>query len=234
MEEELLSATAPNNDWQYELYNKLRARTPPTTLPSGSDQKAREEAFKKGYASLAAQRNLYAFTLMRLTSSRTRLAQLHHFANAASEVYFNSYWTKAEVDDLIEQIARRRSCLSTISASAPTTSRRLRATKEVNLWDMSARPPGMQRPRYNIDQASQIIRAALAPLGAEYGRELAALLDPANGRMDIVAGEHRKRGGFSRASSAMTASFTARALPVPTTMCAFWRTSPHMPCIANS
>jgi oligoendopeptidase F len=38
----------------------------------------------------------------------------------------------------------------------------------------------------------------LAPLGAEYGRELAALLDPANGRMDIVPGEHRKRGGFSK------------------------------------
>ena len=40
-EEELLSATAPNNDWQYDLYEKLRARTPPTAVTSGTaDQKS--------------------------------------------------------------------------------------------------------------------------------------------------------------------------------------------------
>src|SRR5437667_5066870 len=39
-EEELLNATAPNNDWQYDLYAKLRARTPPTTVTGASDQKA--------------------------------------------------------------------------------------------------------------------------------------------------------------------------------------------------
>src|SRR5207244_1671713 len=70
--------------------------------------------------------------------------------------------------------------------------------KEVHVWDLSVRPPALQRPRFTIDQASRIIRDALAPLGAEFGQELAALLDPANGRMDIVPGEHRKRGGFSK------------------------------------
>jgi oligoendopeptidase F len=197
-EEELLSATAPNNDWQYELYNKLRVRTPSTPLPSGSDQMARGEAFKKGYASLAAQRDLYAFALMRLATSRTRLAQLHHFADAPSEAYFDSYWTKAEVDDLIEQIAQKADLFKRYQRIRADYVKKIMGYKEVNLWDMSARPPGMQLPRYNIDQASQIIRDALAPLGAEYGRELAALLDPANGRMDIVPGKHRKRGGFSR------------------------------------
>jgi oligoendopeptidase F len=38
----------------------------------------------------------------------------------------------------------------------------------------------------------------MKPLGPEYGNELAALLDPANGRMDIVPGPFRKRGGFSK------------------------------------
>jgi oligoendopeptidase F len=42
------------------------------------------------------------------------------------------------------------------------------------------------------------MREALAPLGAEYGEELAKLLDPANGRMDIVPGNNRKSGGFSK------------------------------------
>src|ERR1043166_733148 len=84
-EEELLSATAPNNDWQAELYDKLRARQQLTLF----------------------QRDLFAFTLTRLADARTRLAQLHHFPDAASQVYFNSYWTKREVDNLLEQIRQQ-------------------------------------------------------------------------------------------------------------------------------
>src|SRR2546423_337974 len=84
-EEELLRAIAPNNDWQAELYDKLRSAPQVTRF----------------------QRDLFAFTLMRLAATRTRLAQLHRFADAASEVYFNSYWTKTEVDTLVEQIAQK-------------------------------------------------------------------------------------------------------------------------------
>jgi len=153
-EEELLSATAPNNDWPYELYEKL-------TGPQ--------------------ERELFAFALMRLAGARTRLAQLHHFDDAASEAYFNSYWTKAEVDTLLKQIAQK--------ADLYKRYQRLRA-------DYSRRIS--QPPRFTINQASEIIRNALSPLGSDYGRELAALLDAANGRMDIVPGEHRKRGGFSQ------------------------------------
>ena len=63
-EEELLSATAPNNDWPAELYDKLRESQQVTRF----------------------QRDLFAFTLTRLAGARTRLAQLHHFPNAASQV----------------------------------------------------------------------------------------------------------------------------------------------------
>jgi oligoendopeptidase F len=196
-EEESLSATAPNNDWQYDLYEKLRERLPPLTQ-RGSDQKAREETFKQRYAGLATQRDLFAFTLMRLASSRTRLAQLRHFADAPSEVYFNSYWSRAEVDELVDRLAQKADLCKRYQRVGEDHIKKITGYKEVNLWDMSVRSPGMRPPRYTIDQASQIIRDALAPLGPEYGRELAALLDPANGRMDIVPCEHRKRGGFSK------------------------------------
>ena len=161
-EEELLSATAPNNEWQAELYDKLRERQQVTLF----------------------QRDLFAFTLTRLAGAHTRLGQLHHFADAASEAYFNSYWTKTEVDNLLEQIAQQ--------AEVYKRYQRLRADHLKKIVKES------QPPRYTIDQASEIIRKALAPLGREYGRELAALLDPSNGRMDIVPGERRKRGGFSQ------------------------------------
>ena len=163
-EEELLSATAPNNDWQAELYDKLRESQQVTRF----------------------QRDLFAFTLTRLAGARTRLAQLHHFPNAASQVYFNSYWTKTEVDNLLEQIGEQ--------AELYKRYQRLRADHLKKTSGAKVTQP----PRYTIDQASEIIRNALLPLGPEYGHELAALLAPSNGRMDIVPGDHRKRGGFSQ------------------------------------
>jgi oligoendopeptidase F len=162
-EEELLSATALNNDWVAELYDELRTQSQPTQL----------------------QRDLFAFTLTRLAATRTRLARLHEYPDAASEIYFNSYWSKAEVDDLLEQIAQKADLFKRYQ--------RMRAA-----YVKSAKDTPFTPPRYSIDEASEIIRNAITPLGAEYGRELAALLDPANGRMDIVPGEHRKRGGFSQ------------------------------------
>lgn len=197
-EEQLLSATASlNRNWQAELYDKLRERVQLNPVNS-SDPKGREDGFKQRYAGLAAQRDLYAFTLIRLATARDRLSRLRGFADAPSEVYFKSYWSRAEVDNLMERIARQADLYKRYQRLRADHIKQLTGSKEVNLWDMSVRPKGMQLPRYTIDQARQIISAALAPLGAEYGRELSALLDPANGRMDIVPGDHRKRGGFSQ------------------------------------
>jgi oligoendopeptidase F len=92
-EEELLSATSPiNSEWQSDLYGKLMARTPQGTAHS------REEAFKKRYEGLASQRDLYAFTLMRLVTARNQLARLRHYEDAPSEIYFGRYSSKVEVN----------------------------------------------------------------------------------------------------------------------------------------
>src|ERR1041385_2928222 len=162
-EEELLNAIAPNNDWAAELYDK--AITQPQTT--------------------ALQRDVLAFTLTRLASGLTTLARLHHFADAASQAYFDSYWTKADVDSLVSQLAQKADLFKRYQ--------RIRAE-----YLKTQNPKLVKSPRFTIDQASEIIRKALEPLGPDYGRELSSLLDPANGRMDIVPGEHRRRGGFSR------------------------------------
>ncbi len=198
-EEELLSATESlNNDWQYELYKKLIAHTPFGTVRSAPGPKAREEGFKLGYAGFASQRDLYAFTLMRLAAAGTRLAQLRHYEDAASRAYFGRYWSKVEVNDLLEQLTRQADLYKRYQRLRADHIKKTSGSEEVNLWDLSVRPAGLQLPRFTIDQASKIMRDALAPLGAEYGEELARLLDPANGRMDIVPGINRKSGGFSK------------------------------------
>lgn len=196
-EEELLSTTAPlNAEWQSDLYEKLQARAHANPT-NASDQKGREEAFKQRYAESAAQRDLYAFVLMRLAAARDRLARMHHFADAPSEAYFGSYWTRSEVDDLLEGLAKHASLYERYQRLRAEHVKKIMGYGDVNLWDLSARPPAINVPRFTIDQASQTIREALAPLGPDYGRELEDLLNPLNGRMDIVAGDHRKRGGFS-------------------------------------
>jgi oligoendopeptidase F len=198
-EEELLSSIAPNNSWPYDLYERLRADTPTVPAPqSTTEAKDREALFKQKYANRAGQRELYAFALMKLASLRTRLADVRHFPDAASEVYFNSYLTKTEVDDLVKQIAQKADLYKRYERIRADHVKQFSGLTDVNVWDLSLRPKNLRVPRFNIEQGTEIIRNALAPFGPDYGRELAALLDPANGRMDIVPGPHRKRGGFSK------------------------------------
>jgi oligoendopeptidase F len=192
-EEELLSATAPNNEWQYELYETLRERAGNTAANEGP-----EAVFKRTYASRFALRDLYAFALMRLARTRTRLARLRHFDDAASEVYFNSYWTKRDIDKLIDQVAAHADLYKQYERIRAAHIARVTGLQSVNIWDLSRTLPDRKPPQFTIDRASTVIREAMKPLGPEYGNELAALLDPANGRMDVVPGPFRKRGGFSK------------------------------------
>jgi oligoendopeptidase F len=162
-EEELLNAIAPNNDWAAELYDKSITQRQTTPF----------------------QRDVLAFTLTRLASARSRLARLQNFPDAASQAYFDSYWTKGDIDNLLSQLAQKADLFKRYQ--------RIRAE-----YLKTQNPKLVKSPRFTIDQASEIIRNALEPLGPDYGRELSSLLDPANGRMDIVAGENRRRGGFSQ------------------------------------
>jgi oligoendopeptidase F len=201
-EEELLNATAPlNREWQYELYQKLIARTPPAnaqTKPGVPERVVREERFKQRYAALASQRDLYAFTLTRLALAGNDLARRRHFEGAAEASYFARYWSKAEVNNLLEQVAAQADLYKRYQQLRADYVRGLTGEKDAQLWDMSVRPPRFEPPRFTIEEASRTIRDALVPLGSAYGRELAALLDPMNGRMDIVPGANRKSGGFSQ------------------------------------
>jgi oligoendopeptidase F len=214
-EEELLSVTAPfNSSWQYELYQSLISRTAFGSIrtPEGEldvrkqrnaiannpDRAVREAGWKKRFAGYAAQRDLYAFTLLRLVTARNRLAQLRHYEDAPEEAYFSRcYSSKAEVADLFARIAQQADIYKRYQRLRADHARKVMKVADVNIWDTSASPAGMKPPRFTIDQARKIIREALAPLGPEYGNELALLLDPAQGRLDIVPGDNRLPGGFS-------------------------------------
>ena len=209
--------------WQFELYQEILQRTSFRSVKTEAgelnprsqraalaihpDRQVRKAGFKEFYAGFASQRDLYAFTLIEVVKARNLLAQLHQFEDAPAEVYFNSYWSKADVTDLLGRIGGHSDIYKRYQRLRANHVKKQLNYHSVHPWDISANLIGESLPRFTFEQASGIIRAALAPLGPEYGRELAQLLDPANGRLDILPGNNRKSGGFSRGFPGVTTVF---------------------------
>ncbi len=213
--EEALSIMWPwSCEWQYDLYRKLLSRTtfePVMTsagpldpqrqralVASHPDRAVREAGFKKLYAGYASHRDLYAFALISLVRARNHLAQLHEFQDAPDEVYFASYWNKAQVTELLREIAGLAGVYQRYQRLRADYARVQLGCPDAYVWDVASSLTGQEVPHFNLKEASATVRAALAPLGPEYGRELDLLLDPAQGRIDILPGRNRLPGGFSK------------------------------------
>jgi len=213
-EEELLGATYPlMTDWQGQLYqrgldrtNFGKVKTPEgeldvykqeNTLSNSPDRPAREAGFKKMYAGLASQRDLYAFGMTRLVRTRDKVSQLRHYTGYPNEVHFGLYLRTPEVKALFERIAKAADFNKQYQQLRAAHVKKISGIEDVHVWDMSVIPPGLERPRFTIDQARDAIEKTLDPFGPEYGKELAALLDPANGRLDLAPGENRVPGAFA-------------------------------------
>jgi oligoendopeptidase F len=209
-EEQLWSSMAPAAvHWQYDLWEKLRSRSAPASGQNSPDRALREAAFRKRWADLAQDRDLYAFALLRLASSRNALARLRHFDDAAAWSYFRRDLTRASVKSLLDRVAANAEVYKRYQRLRAEHVRAAMGYSDANVWDLGARPAGIAPPRFTIDEARRAILEATAPLGEEYAAQLRALLDPANGRMDIVPGPHRKSGGFSEGTLGTQSVFFA-------------------------
>jgi oligoendopeptidase F len=214
-EEELLSTIGPlAAEWPSDLYDTLLDHVPFGTVPTpagpldvrrqraaiaqNADRTVRETGFKQRYFALATQQDLFAFTLLRLARSRNALARLHHFATAADEAYFGSFLNAAEVDRLLAALADRAEVYKRYQQRRADTAKPSLGGADPHPWDIlpAATPSGP--PRFPIAEARQILSKSLAPLGPHFGAALAQLLDPKNGRLDVVSGDHRASGGFSQ------------------------------------
>jgi oligoendopeptidase F len=145
------------------------------------DPRVRREGRKKFFETLASKRDVLAFGLIQLIQMQNKLSQLHKFKNFREEFFFEEYLTSAEVKNVYDQLAAQSELY-----------RRFEKMEE-------KRRGSLQTPRFSIVEASTIIRKALEPLGSEYVDELTKLLDPKNGRIDIVGAENRlpMQGGAS-------------------------------------
>jgi oligoendopeptidase F len=191
----LIAALDPvASGWQFDLYQRLIARTDwgtvrtpdgevdvfqqSSSLRSDPDSSVRLEARRKLDQGYSRERDLYAFSLIATVRAQNAMARARGYADAPAAVFAARGLDPNSVRDLI---------------------RRVREHGEVSrrLARIQRSAPSWPKPRIPFDSACAIIRSALAPLGPEYGHELAALLNPANGRLDIGPGPTRQATGFS-------------------------------------
>ncbi len=216
-EEELLSEVEPlTSDWTAELFQRAVDRTLWGKVKAGSDmldvyqqgqeisnsqdRAVREAGFRKTYAAIASQRDIYAFSLTRLIKAANQLARVRHYKDRADEVHFEMFLTTDEVRNMYEKIALTAETYKRFQQMRVDRVKKQSGYDKVEFWDRNFTPADSPLPRFSIGDTTQILKDSLAVLGPEYSRELVALLDPANGRLDIVGGENRVPGAFANGS----------------------------------
>lgn len=214
-EQALLDQFQPEiGDWQYDLYEQvvsgisfgtvraasgeLEVDRQRHLIAANSDPRVREEGFKRRYAGYASQRDLLAFALMQTVKAQNLLAKTHHYADAPARKYDSLYCKPEETRSLLEAMAQH--------GDIPKRYEKLRAQdiergyhRPAREWDMAAPVPGLAPPSTSLSDARSIYHEAFAGLGSEYQAAFDALLDPENGRADILpgGGPSRDGGGFS-------------------------------------
>ncbi len=214
-QEELLAKLDPLLlPWFEEMYQKLVDHTDFDSIQVGTgerldvrldygrlirdeDRSIRRQSFLDYFDSYGQHRNLFAYVLLRELKTYNSLADLRKFANHPEERFFDLYLEPTHVRNVYEQIEAQGALMETYEDLRIARIAHLSGLDTVFAWDMSIVPEDFVRPRYDIVGASELIKEALAFLGDDYQEKLASLLDPDNGRIDIVSGPKRVPGAFS-------------------------------------
>ncbi|MGA9545306.1 MAG: M3 family metallopeptidase [Candidatus Sulfotelmatobacter sp.] len=214
-EQALLDLFQPQiGDWQDDLYEQIVAGISFGTVKTSSgpldvvrqrnliavnaDGRVREEGFKRRYKGFAGQRDLLAFTLLHTVEAQTALAKAHHYADAPARKYESLYFKPEETRSLLALVAQH--------GEVPKRFEKIMSQdfergyhQPAHAWDLLAPAPGFTPPTTSLSEARAIFHEAFAGLGKEYQAAFDALLDPANGRADIMPGgaPNRYTSGFS-------------------------------------
>jgi oligoendopeptidase F len=188
-EEEIVGATADltGGDFYFEAvqridFGKVRSGSRELDvlgqqgeISNDPDPAVREEGRRRLFAGYASKRDLFAFGLLQMIRARNAVARLRGFKDLREEAFFGNALTPEEVDATMKRLAERAELHKAYE-------RKFRGAPG---------GPGGRAARFTVPEATAAIERALAPLGEDYSRELAALLDPANGRIDIAPGPNR-------------------------------------------
>ena len=156
-----------------------------------SNRKVRERAFKKMFSTYNNYRNTFAATLDGTTKRHSVSAKLRNYTssleasladdNVSCEVYLN--------------------LIKTVKSKIPYLSRYLKLRKKVmklkslNMYDLYNPLVKNVKSEYSWEEAKELVKKALAPLGEEYGK----LLDRAFAErwVDVMENKGKRSGAYS-------------------------------------
>jgi oligoendopeptidase F len=168
-----------------------------SALINMKDRSVRRRAWEGYFGSMAEYRDLYSLDLIKAVQARDKLATMHGFRNFPDSKLFDIFLSYDDVSAYYEEIARRAYIREEYDRVKARKIKAATGYDTLYIWDRTAEPEDFQTPRFEITDACAAIKKALAPFGEEYNKELCALLNPANRRLDIVGGENRVPGMFA-------------------------------------
>ncbi len=212
--ESILAKLGPDlTSWQSVLFQQVFDRTDFPTIKTGgknlnvhidyetllksNNRKVRETAFKDYYSSLEKIGDLLGFALYHEMKNYNDQARMRGFRTYYNESLFDRYLTRKQIDNLYTQIEARLPLYHRYQRYRMDQVKKELGVKKAEIWDMDIPPKGSPQPRYTADEAVKLVKASLSVLGPEYSTELDKLLNPENGRMDLVGGPNRGAGAFT-------------------------------------
>lgn len=142
------------------------------TLEADPDPAVRAAARHAQSAAYAQQKALFAHALGQIQRACQATAHLRRFKGCAEQ--------QLAADELDQELMAR-------------WYDQIAAAKELqeSAQKLVAAEPAAPPPTFTLAQATDLLLRAMAPLGREYVEELSALLDPRNGRIDVLGGPNR-------------------------------------------
>jgi oligoendopeptidase F len=169
-----------------------------SAIATNPDRRVRREGYLLNEKGLAQNREVYADILLRTAVALNAAARLRRYADYAEQSYGERFLNHAQVLSLLNSLAAKAEINKRIERVVIDHYRKTFGFDTVHVWDLRLPEPGMKVPRFTITEATRIVLEATRPLGESYTWELAQLLDPANGRLDVAPGPNRaNRQGFS-------------------------------------
>ncbi len=164
------------------------------------DRKIRQQAFETRMATYRAQGDLFAYALFEKTRSANKVAGMRKFADSADEAYDGLELNTDLVDRVLKAFRDNASLAIRFQNAEAEYQRKILGLSSAAPWDVDAFPKSLEPPLHTIDDASKAVLTATSIFGPEYQKELAHLLDPNNGRMDIVPAPSRDDLDFTTGS----------------------------------
>lgn len=166
-------------------------------LLRNADRTIRQRAFEARIDTYRAQGDLFAYALFEKTRTANKVAGMRNFADSADEAYYGVELSTDMIDRVLKAFRDNASLAIRFQKAEAEYQRKLLDLPSVAPWDVDATPKSLQLPLHTIGDASRAVLAATSIFGSEYQEEMKHLLDPRNGRMDIVPARNREDGDFT-------------------------------------